>query len=291
MPDKKLSKSVTKGLFTGRFWVDGVTSIATDSNGEQYLWIYSTVHSPQLPSGSKLAWFAQLGQVTRKEEDERLRQLQQQTIVSAFNITTDVSSFICKVTYKYDADNIESVSESKFTIQDFDGPDVVDWKTEPDKSLDQQLVKLVINGAGSLGSSGAKPPIYKNYIHSDVEDAKAYEGEYKYWGNDAANNSIKTFETFGDSQFINTCAMWRKLEISDLDYGKGGHTLKPDDIVLANFGYEAELFDDTGSSFFIHKNVIIEISLQQDAALAGVSQGNLLAVLTASLAVMMFTFF
>ena len=34
MPDKKLSKSVTKGLFTGRFWVDGVTSIATDSNGE-----------------------------------------------------------------------------------------------------------------------------------------------------------------------------------------------------------------------------------------------------------------
>ena len=34
MPDKNLSKSVTKGMFTGRFWVDGVTSISTDSDGE-----------------------------------------------------------------------------------------------------------------------------------------------------------------------------------------------------------------------------------------------------------------
>ena len=131
------------------------------------------------------------------------------------------------------------------------------------------------------------PSNYRNYIHSDVADAKAFDGEYKYWGNDPANNSIKTFE---DSQFINTCAMWRKLQVSDLDYGNGGHTLLPNDIVLANFGYEAELFDDKGSSFQIHKNVIIEISMVQDAALVGVSQGNLLAILTASLAAMMFSF-
>ena len=104
MPDKNLSKSVTKGLFKGRFWVDGVTSIATDSDGEQYLWIYSTVHSPQLPKRSLLSWFAQFGQVARKEEeDKRRRQLQQQTIISAFSIDTDVSSFVCQVKYDYDA--------------------------------------------------------------------------------------------------------------------------------------------------------------------------------------------
>ena len=58
MPDKNLSKDVTKGQFRGRFWLDGLTSLATDSAGETYLWVYATVHSPQLPSGSKLSWFA-----------------------------------------------------------------------------------------------------------------------------------------------------------------------------------------------------------------------------------------
>ena len=84
------------------------------------------------------------------------------------------------------------------------------------------------------------PGTGRNFIYSDVEDAKTFDGEYKYWGNDAANNSIKTYE---DSQFINTCAMWRKLKIEELAYGNGEYTLLPDDIVLVNFGYEAEVFD------------------------------------------------
>ena len=116
-----------------------------------------------------------------------------------------------------------------------------------------------------------------------MADAKAFEGEYRYWGNDAANNSIKVYE---DSQFINTCAMWRKLRIDELAYGDGDHTLLPDDTVLANFGYEAKLYDETGSSFYIRKNVIIEI-VMQDAALKGVSDANILAVLTVSLALLL----
>ena len=42
---------------------------------------------------------------------------------------------------------------------------------------------------------------------------------------------------YKDSQFINTCAMWRKLKIADLDDGK--YNLKQDDLPLANFGFQA----------------------------------------------------
>ena len=46
MPDKNLSESITKGQFKGRFWLDGLISVATDSEGETYLWVLATVHSP-----------------------------------------------------------------------------------------------------------------------------------------------------------------------------------------------------------------------------------------------------
>ena len=50
MPSKDMTEEETKGLFTGKFWVDGVVSVTADSEGVEYLWVEATVHSPQLPS-------------------------------------------------------------------------------------------------------------------------------------------------------------------------------------------------------------------------------------------------
>ena len=61
--------------------------------------------------------------------------------------------------------------------------------------------------------------------------------EYINWGNDATMNSIEVYND-SPSQFINTCAMFRKLKLDDLDDGK--YSLTPESTPLANFGYVAE---------------------------------------------------
>ena len=43
-PEEDLSETETG--FSDKFWVDGVVSVTADSDGEQYLWVYATVHSP-----------------------------------------------------------------------------------------------------------------------------------------------------------------------------------------------------------------------------------------------------
>ena len=56
MPGDDMSEEETKGLFTGNFWVDGYTSV-TVQDDISYLWIFATVHSPQLPIDSVLTLF------------------------------------------------------------------------------------------------------------------------------------------------------------------------------------------------------------------------------------------
>ena len=56
MPEALLTEDQTGGLFEGKFWVDGVTSIS-EEDGDYYLWVYATVHSPQLPTESELSIF------------------------------------------------------------------------------------------------------------------------------------------------------------------------------------------------------------------------------------------
>lgn len=39
--------------FEGEFWVDGYTNVAVDEESEEpYLWVFATVHAPQLRKGS-----------------------------------------------------------------------------------------------------------------------------------------------------------------------------------------------------------------------------------------------
>ena len=46
MPGEDMTEEETLGLFTGKFWVDGVMSVTADSEGEEWLWVEATVHSP-----------------------------------------------------------------------------------------------------------------------------------------------------------------------------------------------------------------------------------------------------
>lgn len=46
--------------FEGNFWVDGYTNVAVDVETEvPYLWVFATVHAPQLLKGSQLTIFGQ----------------------------------------------------------------------------------------------------------------------------------------------------------------------------------------------------------------------------------------
>ena len=75
MPTDDLESDSHKDLFNGKFWVDGLTSVTAASDGQEYLWIEATVHSPQLPNDSFLVIFGQLGQVEQEEEVEDERRL------------------------------------------------------------------------------------------------------------------------------------------------------------------------------------------------------------------------
>ena len=45
MPGTELASENTNGVLSGNFWVDGTTAVSV-VDGEYYLWIYATVHSP-----------------------------------------------------------------------------------------------------------------------------------------------------------------------------------------------------------------------------------------------------
>ena len=57
MPTENLPEEDTGKQFTGKFWVDGIVSVTADADGEQYLWVLATVHSPQLPNNTDLSIF------------------------------------------------------------------------------------------------------------------------------------------------------------------------------------------------------------------------------------------
>ena len=111
MPTDDLESDSTKDLFSGKFWVDGLASVTAASDGQEYLWIEATVHSPQLPNDSFFIIFGQLGQVEQEEEVEDERRLLDgdgdgdADAVAAADVVppdpaitdTPVSTFMCRV--------------------------------------------------------------------------------------------------------------------------------------------------------------------------------------------------
>ena len=134
-PEEDLSETETG--FSDKFWVDGVVSVTADSDGEQYLWVYATVHSPQLEDEDKLSIFGQISQVEQETdvEESRRRMLQDEEEESPLAIETPVSTFICTVKYDYQPTTIEKVQEtSKWSIEDFTGTTILDMGVD-DKTL------------------------------------------------------------------------------------------------------------------------------------------------------------
>ena len=59
MPSDNMPEEQTRGLFTGKFWVDGFTQLTMEDD-IYYQWVFATVHAPQLPISSELTLFGQI---------------------------------------------------------------------------------------------------------------------------------------------------------------------------------------------------------------------------------------
>lgn len=71
---------------------------------------------------------------------------------------------------------------------------------------------------------------------STIDGEAESPGPYKYWGNDRSRNTI---EVYKDSQFINTCSMYRRLKLDDLN--DGAYNLAKDSKPMGLFGYSAKI--------------------------------------------------
>ena len=91
-------------------------------------------------------------------------------------------------------------------------------------------------------------------MHLSVGDTKNFEGEYNFWGIDQSQSKIEIFE---DSQYITTCAMWRKIkfsvdegsDVTDIsvgtDYADGALDLEIGQSLQMNLGYQVSFFAET----------------------------------------------